>query len=424
MKKSLAIGIFCAMGAVILGLGAYIYTLDGRIDNYGYVSNAYGGAAASEFTGAMSRLDESLTKLQWAGTAPMQSALCSEAAASAAAASTALSSLPCSTQELETLSGYINRTGDYALWLSKECAAGRTLTSEETEALAGLGDTMSEVSTGCGGVFTALDDGKIELDDYGSCISDAEGTLGAELAKIDASLDEFPELDYGGKYATRTVDDEQDDSEGVSEDDAALVAAEVLGVDESKLEREGLSGEPGVYSFSVDGRRASVSKSDGTLLYLDGESSGGERMISSEEARVLALEFAGKYAGDGLSLLKTEESPNAYGFTFAAATDGVVSEQNTVRVTIDAASGAVCGYSVSADTQSVDMEPAVSAEEAAKSLSSVLEPSTAELCLASVDGGNETLCWRFDCTDGEGTRVFVYIDAKMGTEYKIEAAQA
>ena len=412
------------MGAVILGLGAYIYTLDGRIDNYGRVSDAYGGAAASEFTGAMSRLDESLTKLQWAATAPMQSALCSEAAAGAAAASTALSSLPCSTQELETLSGYINRTGDYALWLARECAAGRTLTDEETEALAGLGDTMSEVSTGCGGVFAALDDGKIVLDDYGACISDAEGTLGAELAKIDASLDDFPELDYGGKYATHTADDKDDGSESVSEDDAALVAAEALGVDESKLERDDGTDESGTYSFSADGRRAAVSSSDGTLVYLDGEFSGGERMISGEEARVLALEFAEKYAGGSLSLLKSEESPNAYSFTFASAADGVVTERDTVRVTVDSASGAVCGYSVSADAQGVDMQPAISAEEAAQVISSKLEPGTAELCLASTDGGADTLCWRFACTDGEGTQVFVYIDAEMGTEFKIEAAQA
>ena len=119
MKKSTAIGIFCALGAVIIGLGAYTFTLDGRLERSGYASAAYGGAAAGELTAALSEMDGHIAALDFAGDPAMQSALCARAGADAAGAVAALTALPGSAQELEALADYINAAGDYALSLAR-----------------------------------------------------------------------------------------------------------------------------------------------------------------------------------------------------------------------------------------------------------------------------------------------------------------
>ena len=104
MKKSLAITMFCLLGAVIIGLGAYAWSLDSRLERAGYISSSFSGGAMGEFAGALAELDETMRESRYATDPALQSTLCARAAAEAASAVTALTSLPYSTQELELLS--------------------------------------------------------------------------------------------------------------------------------------------------------------------------------------------------------------------------------------------------------------------------------------------------------------------------------
>ena len=92
MKKSLAITIFCLLGAVILGLGAYAWRLDSGLERSGRAVSAYGSAAMGEFAGALSRLDGNLRAAGYAADGALRSTLSAGAAAEAASAVTALSS--------------------------------------------------------------------------------------------------------------------------------------------------------------------------------------------------------------------------------------------------------------------------------------------------------------------------------------------
>ena len=159
MKKSVAFTIFGVMAAVIIGVGVYAWTLDSRLENAARAGAAYGGGAVGEFAGATD--------------SALQSTLCAKAAANAASAVTALASMPGATQELETLSQYINGAGDYTLYLSKETAQGRTLTEDERETLSQLSAAVSDISFETGGIFAALDAGDVLLDEYGSTLSEA-----------------------------------------------------------------------------------------------------------------------------------------------------------------------------------------------------------------------------------------------------------
>ena len=144
------------MAALVIGVGAYAWTLDSRLENAGRVTSAYGGSAMGEFTGALSELNEAMSESRYATNSALVSTLCAKAAANAASAVTALSSLPYSTQELEALSQYLNGAGDYALYLAAQAAEGRTLTAQELENLTALGEAVREISVQAGGIFDAL----------------------------------------------------------------------------------------------------------------------------------------------------------------------------------------------------------------------------------------------------------------------------
>ena len=243
MKKSVAFTIFGVMAAVIIGVGVYAWTLDSRLENAARAGAAYGGGAVGEFAGALAELDESMRESCYATDSALQSTLCAKAAANAASAVTALASMPGATQELETLSQYINGAGDYTLYLSKETAQGRTLTEDERETLSQLSAAVSDISFETGGIFAALDAGDVLLDEYGSTLSEAKGTVGAALAKLDAALDDFPQLEYDGLYSyTDGTAELVDGLATVNEETARQKAADFLGVERSALNPTGLSG--------------------------------------------------------------------------------------------------------------------------------------------------------------------------------------
>ncbi len=430
MKKSLAFTIFGIMAALIIGVGIYAWTLDSRLENAQYAGSAYGGGAMGEFTGAVARLDKTMRETCYATDSALQATLCAKAAANAASAVTALASLPGSTQELELISQYLNGAGDYALYLSKETASGRSLTDAERETLLALSSAVSGISLETGGIFAALDAGDLTLDDYGATLADADGTVGSALLKLDAALDDFPQLDYDGIYSyTDGSAALLDGLEDVDEATALKNAADFLGVARTALKSTGLSqGAVPCYGFELtDGdetRWVSVTQQGGIVTAVTGGCSGGERAVSAEEAERTVEEFlASRFAAD-FTAIESAEQPGAYAFTFAPVENGVLLLPDTISVSVDAATGEVCAYNaanyVLYHGSRAALEADVSQDEAAGAINSALTVDGARLVLTRSDGGDEALCWEFACSNGDGERLYVFVDAKMGREVKIE----
>ncbi len=433
MKKSVAFTIFGVMAAVIIGVGVYAWTLDSRLENAARAGAAYGGGAVGEFAGALAELDESMRESCYATDSALQSTLCAKAAANAASAVTALASMPGATQELETLSQYINGAGDYTLYLSKETAQGRTLTEDERETLSQLSAAVSDISFETGGIFSALDAGDVLLDEYGSTLSEAEGTVGAALAKLDAALDDFPQLEYDGLYSyTDGTAELVYGLATVNEETARQKAADFLGVERSALNPTGLSGgDVPCYGFELtegdSTRWVSVTEQGGIVASVTGSCSGGEAAVTAEEAEDTAAQFlAGRFDGE-FAVMSVSEQPGAFAFTFAPVENDILLLPDTISVTVDAATGEVCACSAANyilyHGEREALAPAVDEESAAAVVSSSLTIEDSRLVLTRSDGGDEALCWEFACTDGDGNPVYVFVDAEMGREVKIELAR-
>lgn len=434
MKKSLAIAIFAVMALIIIGVGAYAWTLDSQLESAATSTSAYGGAAAGELAGALSELDEAMRESYYAMDSALQSTLCAKAAANAASAVTALASLPGSTYELELLSQYINGAGDYALYLAKETASGRSMTDEERETLLTLSEAVSNISLETGGIFAALDAGDLTLDDYGATLSEADGTVGAALVQLDAALDDFPGIEYDGKYsAAQTEAALLAGGEEVSESVARDKAAEFLGVERSALNPTGLTGgEVPCYGFEYgDGENQSrvyVTEMGGIVASLTGNCSSLEGDLDAASAESKAAEFLSGLLGGEFELVGSAENPGACALTFAPVENGVLLLPDAVSVTLDAATGEVCAYNAANyilnHAQRELPDPAVDMESAAALINPELTIDSVQLVLTRSDGGDEALCWEFNCSDGDGEGVDVFVDAQMGREVKIELAQA
>ena len=155
----------------------------------------------------------------------------------------ALAAMPYTTTELEKLSGYINGAGDWALYLSREGAEGRLPDEETMEQLREISSAVSDLAAQASELGTQFTEGALKLDSYGAGAEDAEeNTIGGELRRIDSELDEFPELEYDGKYSASALSvtaKSLEGAESVTEEEAKSVAADFLGVDESELESVG-----------------------------------------------------------------------------------------------------------------------------------------------------------------------------------------
>lgn len=433
MKKTVAIAIFAAMAALILGVGAYAWTLDDQLENERSVTTAYSSGAISEFTGAIAGFDEAMRESQYATNTALVSTLCAKAAANASGAVSALTALPYSTQELELLSQYLNGAGDYALYLSSKAAAGDMPTSEELENLAALSEAIEGISSQVGGIFAALDSGDLIMDEYGTVgDDDLSGTVGSELAALDDGLDDFPELDYAGRYSTVSMNPESSYLEGldtVSEEEARETAAKFLNTDAQQLEPTGLSeGVYAVYGFMQElengARYITVTEQGGLIASMSGPCSGGKSAVSIEEAEAAAADTLADMFTESFTATESIERAGLYSFTFVPEVDGVLLLPDSIEVDVDAATGEVCSYNaynfIMYHTDRTGLTPDIDAETAKSAVPSSLTIESERLSLSRSDGGVETLCWEFACKNASGGGVHVFVDAKNSRQVKIE----
>lgn len=434
MKKSTAYIIIAVLSVALIVTGLFAWKeSQAGLDAWRAGQN-YGSTAMGELASSLSSMDEALRESTYATNAPLFSQLCAKAAANASGAVSALSAMPYTTTELEKLSGYINGAGDWALYLSREGAEGRLPDEETMEQLREISSAVSDLAAQASELGTQFTEGALKLDSYGAGAEDAEeNTIGGELRRIDSELDEFPELEYDGKYSASALSvtaKSLDGAESVTEEEAKSVAADFLGVDESELESVGrYECDLPCWSFSIeedegDFRMISVSEQGGQVLSVTGSRRVSAKQLSAEEAQAAAEEFLEQAGMNVTELVSSSEDGGLAAFTFAGSENGVMYPADAVSISIALDDGSVCSYDATEyilnHTERDLGEPAVTAEQAAEALPDDLEAAEPKLTAALTEGGGERLCYVFPCEAEDGSQVTVYVDAKTGAQTKIE----
>ena len=119
-----------------------------------------------------------------------------------------------------------------------------------------------------------------------------------------------------------------------------------------------------------------------------------------------------------------EINGNRITINYAYAQNGsILCYPDLIKLTVALDNGEVLeveasGYLVSHQRR-LELTPALTAEQAAQSLSQLLTVENSRLTVIPTSGQNEVFCWEFSCTSPKEEQVLVYVNAQTGAEEQI-----
>jgi germination protein YpeB len=431
-KRILAVSAIAAAFAVTVGFAIQGHSRAARYQRL--LGNSY-LHAYYELTDAVSQLNVSLQKAQYASTPVMLEVLCTDIYGKAAAAQLALGELPDSGSTLEQTCSFLARTGEYARALGKSAAVQGGCSQEERadlQALARAADALS----------SAL------LTQEAQAVEDTAALLRAEQAlagawggeadlggtvfqSIEAEFPETPTLIYDGPFSEHlggAAPIALDGLPQVGQDEARAAAADFLGLGPDALSPAGESqGVLPVWSFSapVDGGALylEVTKQGGQVLSLFSSRPVGEATLTTQEAAALADRFLADRGFDGMVQSYHVTQGNVLTVNYFPMEDGVLLYPDLVKVSVALDTGELAGFSchgwVLHHTQRSLAAPAVDRAAAQAVVCPDLQVLSYRLALIPTAGEDQVLCHEFQCSTADGSHVIVYVNAATGSEEKL-----
>ena len=404
--------------AAFLALGAFAWAAESRLRDYRLAAGYSAAQAFEEAVRAVDGLSAALKMLGYVTDDALGKSLCSTAHAEALAAETALSVLPFSTQELEQLQGFLNRTGDYAGSL---CALGEgELDDEHRGHLRELSRAAADFTESLRRMQGKLNEGSVLMDSRERRLQNIgeDGTprLSALLLGYEGEFRAPEAFAYDGRYSPV----EQPAPGGRSEAEGRAIAAAAAGVDERELKEEyRFEGPEGRRCYSAGGLLIGVSGRGLEYMAQSRLVSGGE--IGEEKAREIAERFLKEQGYEELALCESAGNEAVAAFRYAPTTQGVPRRDDYISISVALDDGSIYAFDATR-YRDEEAEPVWSTDE--ETARSVLPQGLSVLRSGRVilrsAGGKSRPCYEFDCADGEGTRVRIYVDAESGRQYKIE----
>lgn len=406
--------------AIAAALTLALYTVaDSVYLNRWRQTAAYSSSLAFEETvRAVDNLSRALEKSLYATDGAMCAQVCGEAYAASSAAESAMATLPFSTQELENLSAFLNRAGDYAHTL---CAASAEegLTAEQRETLQELSVRAEEFTGTLRELREDLNGGRVRMDSREKRLRNVGAepgeALSARLLRYEASFAGPQELRYDGRYGK----DERAASGYLTEEEMLQCAADFLGVQPDELEPcyayEGLEGRRCYRcgdSFLCVSRSGVDSLSQTRLV--------SEAVLSEEEAQAAAEAFLARAGYTDLSLKELRSSGTIAALRYARTENGAVWLDNDLSIAVALDDGSI--YSFNTDGYrggESGVRWSLTEDEAAAALPEGFPAETVRKVILTSEGGRNSGCYEFSGPGAAGRRVRIYVDASDGRQDRI-----
>ena len=441
MKRKNAIRIISFLTVAVVALGILSAALYDRAVRSERQNLANSQRAFGELVTGFSQLNAALEKSCYATSPELAAAMCTEVFGKAMTAQMALSCLPYSSQELEHTAGFISRVGDYALYLSRNSAAGAEFTQEERSNLNALSQTAQALSAQLLSLQQDLSDGVLTLEaleeDQARADTLAEEgqeqvSLGESMKTIESEFPEIPTLIYDGPFSQHKegmVPRVLEGLETVDEDTARKAAADFLGLRTGRLSLTGASEDSHLPCYYFTAKRegcscqVEVSKAGGKVVSVLCGRQVEERSLSAEEALDLARDFLERQGYTGMRSTYHMIQNNILTANFAFEQDGVLCYPDLIKVSIALDNGALAGFDaegyLTAHYTRELPEPAVSQEEAQATISSQLQVLQHQLTVIPTEGENEKYCHEFLCQNERSEKYLVYVNAETGRQERI-----
>ena len=404
--------------SVILG-GSTIYYAHQKTQYEGYVEARH-QSSLSQLLNSLNQLETSLEKAQFLPEGALRQTMAADIWMESQLAAEALSSLPIGDRRLEETETFIAQVGDYAYYLLRNGAYGRS-TQDEWTTLCGLSENTS-------GLLLQLDLLKEQFD-TGSIIlpidpvqQQSENALGTSLSQINDEFPEYASLIYDGPYSdhiSQRIPKALEGQRNYSMEEAKEKAAQLLQVKQDSLTVDYDSeGQIPAYGFSCDTRSVSLSKQGALVLSLTDTRDYGTAVLSEEQA----IEKASAYLQD-LGLPKMAHSyytnyENILTINFHYMENDIIVYPDLVKVGVALDNGAIVrldttGFAMNHQPRQ-PVSPSVSLEQARLQVPDVLTVQTEQLAYIPTTGQKEVLCWELICKSSNGGQVLLYVNAETG----------
>ena len=380
-----------------------------RTAEYGY------SRAFNEVVRSVDKLDDALRRGQYATGSEVSSEVCADICASCQAAEMTMSVLPFSTQELEHTAAFINIAGDYAGYLLKTTDENG-FTDTERENMTRLAEVSGSLKKNLNELSESINDGSVLMDAPENFFADKNARVMSDaMLKMESSLDELPTVDYNGSYPENVA---AEFSNPVSEENAKKAAEEFFGIKAGDTEYKT---EGGVFCFAFEGGTVTVDAGGNVLSMSSQRSVAGD--MESSELEAAAEEFLSQRGFGEMQLTESNRHNSVLTATFACAENGVLCENDCVKVSVAADDGSIYAFDATeyySHHKPRDIPaPAVSEAAAKAAVPASLSVKNSQLVLCK-DNSLERLCYAFDCVNADGDTVRVSVDAATGKQFKIE----
>ncbi len=418
IRKKTFVLIITYLLAAVIALGAYTFVHSRMETDYRRTAEYGYSHAFDEVVRAADRLSAALHRGAYATGPEMSASVCADIYGNCLAAEMTMAALPFATHELEQTSAFVGIAGDYAQSLLKTSAESG-FDDEARENFKKLHETAEKLSRELTELHNDVDNGDVLMDAPERAFPEDGSYVSTAMLDMEDGMGDSPSLSYDGRY-TRAEPVPCDDP--VSEAEARQAAADFFGFDPEQLSLE-YAAENGTRGFSLDGGSHISVDGWGNVLSLSSERVVAGDM-SSSELEQKAKDFLKARGFENMQLHSSVRHSSVLTMQFRCTDNGIACENDSITLSMAADDGQVYAYDASKHIKNHGSHPSASglvSESSAKSaLPDSLRVTSSELCYAETDGGNERLCYVFECADPEGESLHVLVDAKTGRQFRIE----
>lgn len=420
--------------AVILGAGITGYNL---ANTYRTTIQYTYQRSLSELSDYFSSIKTTLSKGEYANTAPQQYGLASKLMVEAEGAKNALSELPVSQSDSEGIQKYLTQVSDFASFTIGVLSRNEKLSDDNINSLKQLSDYADTVAPRIEELSARFGDGSEyigrEADQLSSNIeteSETEKTaFDNSFLTISESFIDYPSLIYDGPFSDSVQQKTAKltaDAQGYSVEQARNIMAEFINKDSNEIKYiETRTGKLPVYVFEGDNFYGTVTVKGGYVceMYFTNYSKTPENKYNYDESLNRAKEFLNQRKLENMEENYYVTENSVCTINFAYKEQGVTCYGDLIKVGISTATGKIISYNAEGyimnHTQREIANSKLTQSEAQRSVSPSLNVIKGKKALIPVSNGEEVLCYEFTCTGKDDENVIVYINADTGLEEQI-----
>ncbi len=430
--KSVVIGLSVAVGVLglsTIGLGIAYGCMARTTNDYAiqlenvYQKNLY------DLVESVNNTETKLSKILASNSSTYQKKLLAEIAQNSELAENSIASLPISQNSLADSVKFINQMGGYTQTLADQISQGKNLSSQDLSTLSKLQQSVNDMKAQINKFVKKVQQNYSILDQSFNLDGDFNNFT-IEISKIKGEGVDYPVMIYDGPFADSTLDKtvkglkgdtltEQECQKEVEKCFKNCAEISYSGEINSRFE---------TYTYHVTNSDSQVlfvqvSKVGGHVITVSGQgSTSGEKNITEEDAKNIALDFAKQNGVENPQIVWIESVNNHIYLNIAPTENDIILYPDLVKVKVDMASGTVIGYD--ATNYFINHIPRAlkktghNANEFKSNLPKDMTVKNQRLVLAPLDYNREVICFEYEC-EKEGATYYFYLNAENGEEENV-----